>query len=139
MQKLFKQRETDVLKYNLCTACSKSCEYIVKLVVFFPQEVERGLYKMFPYKVKKIDGLNIHFFDGICPYFRNGLCELYGSEHMPIDCQIYPVTPTSHKAYFIDENCLLRKEIQNDKEYIKRCMEKIKNTPEDFLKIYKDL
>lgn len=142
MQKLSTQNETEVLKHNLCTACSKSCEYNVKLVVFFPQEVERGLHRLFPFKVMKINGWNVHFFDifdGICPYFRNGLCELYGTEHMPIDCQIYPVTPISHEAYFIDEKCLLRKKFQNDKEYVKRCMKKIQDTPEDFLKIYKDL
>jgi len=139
LQKLSIQIETEVLKYNLCTACPKPCEYDVKLVVFFPQEVERGLHKMFPFKVTTINGWNVHFFDDPCPYFRNGLCELYGTKHMPIDCQIHPVTPISHIACFIDENCLVRKKVQNDKQYIKRCMEKMRDTPEDFLKIYKDL
>ena len=139
MQKPSTQKETEVLKYNLCTTCSKPCEYDVELVVFFPQEVERALHKKFPFKAMKVNGWNVHYFEGMCPYFRDGLCKLYGTEQMPIDCQIYPVTPISHKAYFIDENCLLRKKFQNDKQYIKRCMEKIKDTPEDFLSIYKDL
>ena len=139
MQKPSTQKETEVLKYNLCPACSKSCEHDVKLVVFFPQEVERGLHKMFPFKVMRVNGWNVHFSEEMCPYFRDGLCKLYGTEHMPIDCQIYPVTPISHKAYFMDENCLLRKKFQNDKEYIKRCLKKVRNVPEDFLSIYKDL
>ena len=139
MEKLHTQKETAVLKFDLCTACSKSCEYNVKLVVFFPQEVERRLHKIFPFKVITINGWKVHFFEGMCPYFSDGLCELYGTEHMPIDCQIYPVTPISHEAYIIDDNCLLRKKFQNDKQYIRRCMEKIRDTPEDFLKINKDL
>lgn len=138
-RKLCKQKETEVLKYNLCTACPKFCEYDVELVVLFPQEVERGLHKLFPFKVVKNNGLNFHYFDDSCPYFRNGLCELYGTNYMPIDCQIYPVTPISHKAYFIDENCLLRNEFQNDKHYIKRCLKKVHDVPEDFLRTYKDL
>ncbi len=139
MQKLSTQKETKVLKYNLCTACPKPCEYNVEPVVFFSQEVERGLHKMFPFKVITVNGWNVHFFEGMCPYFRDELCRLYGTDNMPIDCQNYPVTPISHKAYFLDENCLLRKKLHKDKQYIKSCMEKIRDTPEDFLRIYKDL
>lgn len=139
MQKLSTQKETEVLKYNLCPACPKPCEYNVELVVFFPQEVERGLHKMFPFKVMRVNGWNVHYFEGMCPYFQDRLCELYGTEHMPIDCQIYPVTPISHKAYLLDEDCLLRKKFHDDKQYVKRCLKKVRNVPEDFLNIYKDL
>lgn len=128
-----------MLQYDLCTACPKPCEYDVELVVFFPQEVDRGLHKMFPFKVMRINGWRVHFFDEVCPYFRDGLCKLYGTEYMPIDCQIYPVTPISHKAYVFDENCLLRRRLHNDKQYITSCLKKVLDVPEDFLKIYKDL
>ena len=36
--KLCNQKETEVLKYNLCTVCPKSCEYDVELVVLFPHD-----------------------------------------------------------------------------------------------------
>jgi hypothetical protein len=139
LQKKSTQKETEVLRYDLCTACLKRCEYDVKLVVFFPQEVERGLHKMFPFKVVTINGWHIHFFEGACPYFRDELCKLYGTEHMPLDCQIYPVTPTSHKTFFLDENCALSEKFHSDKHYVERCLRKVQDVPEDFLSIYNDL
>lgn len=139
LQKQSVQEETGVLRYNVCPSCSKPCEYKVNQVVFFPHEVERGLHKMFPFKVMTIKSLEIHYFDDICPYFSDGLCELYGTENMPLDCQIYPIIPLSHKVYLLDEDCLLKRLFQKDKQFIKRCMEKIQGIPVDFLEIYKDL
>ena len=58
---------------------------------------------------------------------------------MPLDCQLYPITPISKKDYIIDENCVFQEKIRKDKGHIKRCLKKINGIPEEFLKIYGEL
>ena len=108
-------------------------------MIFFPDEVERGLHEIFPYKKITINGYEIYYFEGMCPYFWNGICRLYATEYMPLDCQLYSITPISKKDYIIDENCVFQEKIRKDKEHIKRCLKKINGVPEEFLRIYGEL
>jgi Fe-S-cluster containining protein len=71
---------------------------------FFPHEVERGLHLKFNFRVWRFDGVEVVTMDSEkpCPYYKDGLCLVYGTEDMPLDCMIYPAVPTIDGGIAID-------------------------------------
>jgi Fe-S-cluster containining protein len=71
---------------------------------FYPHEVEKGLHLKFNHRVWRIGGVELVTMDPEkpCPYYKDGLCLVYGTEDMPLDCMIYPAVPTVNGGIAID-------------------------------------
>jgi len=118
--------------FSPCLNCPVNCCTIQGNVRveprFFPHEVKRGLHLKFNYRVWSIHDVEIVTMDPDkpCPYFKNGLCLVYGTEDMPLDCRIYPAMPSLDGGIVIDyEGCPMAKYFDTP-EYKSKVLELLK-------------
>jgi len=117
---------------DFCLKCpSKCCESLRNVWLeprFYPHEVKRGLHLKFNYRVWRIGDVELVTMDPEkpCPYYKDGLCIIYGTEDMPLDCRIYPAVPTTDGGIAIDyKGCPMAKYFDTP-EYKHKVLELLK-------------
>jgi Fe-S-cluster containining protein len=120
-----------MLSLSACAECPKKCcpkeadDWL--MLRFYPHEVKRGLHLRFPYLVLSVEGVELVVMNPRedCPYYVDGLCKLYGTDEMPLDCRIYPAVPVEGGIAIDYVGCPMAKYFDNE-EYKRKVLELLK-------------
>gem|GEM_PF-2853458 len=112
-----------------CLSCSSrglSCHSENKVVLF---PCEEHLVDKFPCRKFRYQSVELYYFYASeCPYFTSdGMCSVYGTEILPIDCKIYPLILSGFNSFVVDLRCEKWRDFVEDVSFLLHCMELIRS------------